>query len=277
MTDKKNATNTDQEAEEIEERSVEEAAALSPKLIYEVVRKDGEEEMSRPTLSLIWSGIAAGIMISFSVLGEAVFRTHLPEGPSRFLIENLGYTFGFLLVILGRMQLFTENTITSVLPLMSEPGFAKLRAVGRLWGIVLCANVVGAYAAALMIAFTPAVPADLIPAITDLSAHAMGMSPSDGFARAIPAGVLVAAIVWMMPQAEEASFFVILVFTWLIAAGDFAHIVAGSVEMAFLHVTGALSLYDAVFRFFIPVLLGNIIGGTVIFAMMAWGQVKEEL
>lgn len=63
------------EEEEHERKSVEEAEALSPKLIYEVIRREGEAEMARPANSLIWSGIAAGIMISFSVLGEAIMVT----------------------------------------------------------------------------------------------------------------------------------------------------------------------------------------------------------
>lgn len=260
-----------------EEASVEDAAKLSSKLIYEVIRRDGVEELARPTRSLIWSGIAAGIMISFSVLGEAIFRTYLPDSPQRFLLENLGYSLGFLLVILGRMQLFTENTITTVLPLMTRPTLRMFGAVARLWAIVLTANVVGAFAIAILYAHTPALPGELTPAIMSLSEHAVGMPAVDSFFRAIPAGILVAAIVWMMPQAEQSSFFIILVFTWLIAAGDFTHIVAGSVEMAYLMVQGMLPLGEAVFGFFLPVLAGNIVGGTAIFALMAWGQVKDEL
>ena len=260
-----------------EQKSIEDAAGLSSKMIYEVIRRDGEEELGRPTRSLIWSGIAAGMMISFSVLGEAIFRTYLPDSPARFLIENLGYSFGFLLVILGSMQLFTENTITTVLPAIAKPSLRMLGRVGRLWTIVLSANVVGAFAAAGLFAFTPAIPANLLPAITELSEHAVGMAAGESFWRAIPAGILVAAIVWMLPQAEEASFFVILLFTWLIAAGDFTHIVAGSVEMAYLILTGSLDVGGAVFGFFLPVLAGNVIGGTVIFALLAYGQVKEEI
>ncbi|GFE63944.1 formate dehydrogenase [Litoreibacter roseus] len=265
------------EQEEAERQSVKNAASLTPKLIYQVIAKDGEEELARPTRSLIWSGIAAGIMISFSVLGEAIFRTYLPDAPSSFLIENMGYSLGFLLVIIGRMQLFTENTITTVLPLMAKPTLDMLGCVARLWGIVLAANVVGAFAVAALYAFTPAIPANLLPAITELSVHATSFPPVEAFFRAVPAGILVAAIVWMLPQAEEASFFVIFFFTWLIAAGDFTHIVAGSVEMAFLMLQGDLGLSKAVFGFFIPVFLGNVVGGTVIFALMAWGQVRDEM
>ena len=250
---------------------------LSSKEIFHVIREEGEEELNRPNASLFWSGIAAGILISLSVLGEAIFRTYLPDADWAYLVENLGYSFGFLAVILGRMQLFTENTITTVLPVVHERSASLLRRGAVLWGIVLSANVIGAFFAALLMAHTSAIPAELIPAIEELSRHATGFPPGEAFQRAIPAGLLVAAIVWMLPQADGFGFFVIVAFTWLIAAGDFTHIVAGSVEMAFLMVQGLLSPSEAVVNFFLPVLAGNIVGGTAIFALLAFGQVRHEL
>ena len=263
--------------EEAQEEAVEHATGLSSKLIYEVVRRNGDEELARPKTSLVYSGVAAGVMIALSVLGEAILRTYLPDAPWRPLVENLGYSLGFLVVILGGMQLFTENTITTVLPLMARPSWEMAAKVGRLWGIVLAANVVGAFAAGLFFAYTPAIPSEFTPAIRELSEHAVGMGPWTSFMRAIPAGVLVASIVWMIPRSEDATFFVILTFTWLIAAGDFTHIVAGSVEMAYLLVTWELSVPAAIFGFFLPVLAGNVIGGSAIFAALAWGQVKDEI
>tara|TARA_R110000796_G_scaffold9645_8_gene32859 strand:+ start:1591 stop:2442 length:852 start_codon:yes stop_codon:yes gene_type:complete len=266
-----------QDDTQAEEKSVSEATALSPRLIYEVIRREGEEELARSKRSLIWSGVAAGVMISLSVLGEAIFRTYLPDTGYRFLIENLGYSLGFLAVIMGRMQLFTENTITTVLPIMRARTWVSFYSMMRLWGIVLCANVVGAFAAAMLFMWTPAISPDIVPAILELSEHATGLGAYESFWRAIPAGVIVALIVWMMPQADETSFFLILVFTWLIAAGDFAHIVAGSVEMAVMILVGELGLGTAVFGFFLPVLAGNIVGGTIIFTLVAWGQVRDEV
>ncbi len=263
--------------EAADEKSVSEAAALSPRLIYEVIRREGEEEMRRTTKSLVWSGIAAGMLISLSVLGESIFRAYLPDTPYRFLIENLGYSLGFLAVIMGRMQLFTENTITTVLPVMHDKTLASLWCMARLWIIVLSANVVGAFAAAALFEFTPAIAPQVLVAMGDLSHHATGMSASEGFWRAVPAGVIVALIVWMLPQADETAFFLILTFTWLIAAGDFTHIVAGSVEMAFLILSGELGIMPAVFRFFLPVLAGNIVGGTIVFTLVAWGQVRDDV
>ncbi|QHQ37322.1 formate/nitrite transporter family protein [Algicella marina] len=272
MANDKQAVSNEEEAEHVER-----ASNLPSKLIYEVIRRDGDEELTRPTSSLMWSGVAAGVMISLSVLGEAIFRANLPDAPWRHLIENIGYSFGFLVVILGRMQLFTENTITTVLPFVSKPRFSVGFSVLRLWGIVLLANVIGAFFAAALYACTTAVTPEVQAAILELSHHALDMPFWQAFFRAIPAGVLVASIVWMLPQAREASFFVILTFTWIIAAADLTHIIAGSVEMAYLLLLGEIGIVAAVFGFFLPVLAGNVIGGTAIFTMMAWGQVQAEV
>ena len=263
--------------EEAEEQAVEEASGLTSRLIYEVIRRNGEEELARPARSLAWAGMAAGFMISFSVLGEAIFRTYLPDAPWRHLVENVGYSLGFMLVILGRMQLFTENTITTTLPLMVKPCRTYAVGVAKLWTVVLATNVVGAFGAAALWLWTPSLPPEFHPAIMELSIHATHMTASESFFRAIPAGILVAALVWMLAQAGTGGFLVILTFTWLIAAGDFTHIVAGSVEMAYLALQAEIAPGQAVFGFFLPVLAGNVIGGTAIFSLMAWGQVKDEM
>lgn len=260
-----------------EEKAVSEVSRLPSRLLHEVIRLEGEAELLRPVLSLVFSGVAAGILISFSVLGEAIFRTFLPSQPYSHLIENIGYSFGFLLVILGRMQLFTENTITTVLPLMNRPSLKMFGKVARLWMIVLSANVVGAFAAAAMMVHGGAVPDEFVPAVRQLSLHATGAGALDSFLLAIPAGLLVAALVWMMPQAEGAGFFVILLFTWLIGAGDFTHVIAGSVEMAFLVLNLEMTGWEALTSFFLPVLAGNVVGGTAIFTLLAYGQVRDEL
>ncbi len=147
----------------------------------------------------------------------------------------------------------------------------------RLWSVVLASNVIGATLAATFIAYGGALQPALVDTIAALSHEALADTPLALFARAIPAGVLVAALVWMLPSSRNAALPVIVTFTWLIAAGGFAHIVAGSVEMAFLVVTGSLSLQAAAFGFFLPVLAGNVVGGTFIFSLLAYGQVRHEL
>ena len=90
---------------------------------FEAISRDGEEELARSALSLWWSALAAGLAISMSVLGKAFFYESLPEAPWRGLVSNLGYAFGFLIVILGRMQL--PKSSTGALPLVL--GLHRLR------------------------------------------------------------------------------------------------------------------------------------------------------
>jgi formate/nitrite transporter FocA (FNT family) len=260
-----------------EEDAVREASHLSAKLVYQVVRREGDEELLRPNSSLFWSGIAAGVCISFSVIGEALFKTYLPETTWLPLLESLGYTFGFLIVIIGRMQLFTENTLTTVLPLFARPSLYNLWCVARLWVIVLGANVIGCFIAAAFIAYMPTFEPEMLASITEISKHATEHGAWIGFAKAVPAGLLIAALVWMLAAGEQENFFIIILMTWLIAAGGFTHIIAGSVEMGFLMLTGQLGIITSIFGFFIPVFLGNVFGGTVVFGLITWGQVREEV
>src|SRR5215468_33605 len=76
---------TSQELDHIEERST----PRTP-VIYEIVRKHGEEEMTRPAVSLWWSGVAAGLSISFSLLAQGILELYLPLSPWRTLVSSLG-------------------------------------------------------------------------------------------------------------------------------------------------------------------------------------------
>lgn len=263
--------------EEKEQQAVDVASHLSAKMVYHVVRHEGEEELNRPTNSLFWSGIAAGICISLSVIGEAIFAEGLPVSDWLFLVESLGYTFGFLIVIVGRMQLFTENTITTVLPFLAEPSVDKLWSIGRLWGVVICANVIGCFIAAFFLAYIPAFDPGVLEHVRTISIHATEHGAWVGFCKAIPAGLLIAALVWMMASGASGNFLLIIIMTWLIAAGGFTHIIAGTVEMAYLLLTGDMGVSYAIFGFWLPVLAGNVVGGTMVFALITWGQVRDEV
>jgi formate/nitrite transporter FocA (FNT family) len=95
--------------------------------------------------------------------------------------------------------------------------------------------------------------------------------------RAITSGFLIATMVWLLPSAEATQFHVIVVITYLIAAAGFMHIVAGSAEAFFLVFNGHLGVQAMIADFFVPVLTGNVIGGTALFALIAYAQVMEEI
>jgi len=263
---------TDEEVEHVEERST----PPTP-VIYEIVRRHGEEELHRPAVSLWWSGVAAGLSISFSLLTQSILETHLPDAPWRTLVSSFGYCVGFLMVVLSRQQLFTESTITAVLPLTADFTMANVRRLLRLWAIVLAANLAGTLAAALFCTFTPVLPADLFQGMLKISRSLLEPSWSQMFFGGISAGFLVAAMVWMLPAAESAQFHVITLMAYIIGVGGFPHIVAGSIEAFLLVANGEWGVGAMLVNFTVPVLLGNIVGGTVLFTVLSYAQVMKEI
>ncbi len=140
------------ELSESEQRLAEERTAPRAAVIHEAIRAEGESELQRPISALTWSGLAAGLSIGFSLVASGLIREHLPDTSWRPLIANLGYSVGFLAVILGRQQLYTENTLTVMLPLLTLRDLPTLMQVLRLWAIVLIANLAGACAFAWALA-----------------------------------------------------------------------------------------------------------------------------
>jgi formate-nitrite transporter family protein len=262
----------EQQVEHIEERST----PRTP-VIYEIVRRYGEDEMARPATSLWWSGVAAGLSMSFSLLAEALLYMRLPEADWQRLVVALGYPIGFLMVVLGRQQLFTENTITVVLPIMARPSARSVRCGARMWAIVLLANFAGTLLAALFASFTPVVTPEVREAMLAVSREAMQYGWMEMAFRGITAGFLMAALVWLIPASEGAQFYVIFLMSYLIALADAAHIVAGSVEAFMLVANGELGVGAMLGGFTLPVLAGNIVGGTVLFALISYAQVMKEI
>jgi formate-nitrite transporter family protein len=260
-----------------EVKDVEELAAPRTPVIYEVVRRLGDEEMQRPLTSLWWSGVAAGLSISFSLLTQAVLKTHLPDAQWQPLLTSLGYCVGFIMAVMSRQQLFTESTITAVLPVAAEFTWKNIGRMMRLWAIVLAANLTGTLFAALFCTYTPVLPAQLYEGMVAISRDLMGFTWWDMVFRAVAAGFLMAAMVWLMPGAERTQFHVITLITWLIAVGGFTHIVAGSIEVYLLVLAGDWLWWQMIGQFIVPVLIGNMIGGTALFALIAYAQVMSEI
>src|SRR4051812_5566121 len=108
------------EKDQREQDEIEERKSPPGHIVYHAIHREGEHELKRSSWALGWSGLAAGLSMGFSFVTQALLRTHLPEARWTILIARLGYTVGFLIVILGRQQLFTENTLTPILPLLTS-------------------------------------------------------------------------------------------------------------------------------------------------------------
>lgn len=246
-------------------------------VVYEIIRREGEEELERPFRSLWWSGIAAGLVISASVFAEGLLHMHLPDTPWRPLIENFGYCIGFLLVMLSGFQLFTEQTVKAILPLLSNQNWYSLKRTASLWSIVFLANMVGTLGAAAFATLSSAISPEQLNAFLEISRHFTDKDFSEMLVQGIPAGFVIAVLVWMMPNAEGSKVWVIVLVTYLIALGELAHVVAGSAEVFLVLLAGEITAITAIFEKILPALIGNIIGGAALFSLIAYAQVSEEI
>src|SRR5947209_20108055 len=113
--EKRQSPLSNREIEEADERS-----STSAKVVHEAIRLEGTEELNRPSSSIAWSGLAAGLTMGCSMIGEGILRAHVPDTPWRELLASFGYCLGFLFVTMGRQQLFTETTLTVMLPVLHK-------------------------------------------------------------------------------------------------------------------------------------------------------------
>lgn len=256
-----------------ERRRARARTAVPPQVVHEAIRREGEEELVRPTAALLWSAVAAGLSMGFSLVGEGILHAALPDAPWRPVVAKLGYSLGFLFVILGRQQLFTENTLLVVLPFLARPRAAVLARVARVWALVLAGNVAGALAFAASMTAGAVVSPDLRAAFTEIGRKALEPGAAGVLVRGIYGGWLIALMVWLLPVARSARFLVVLTVTWLVGAAGFSHVIAGSVEVLYLAVTGQAGVGEVVGGFLVPALVGNSLGGVALVAALNHAQV----
>jgi len=266
------------EGTSVEEKKAEakENTRLSAVTVFETIRLEGEDELKRPVISLWWSGIAAGLALSTSLLAEAILFRVLAGNPAREVISELGYALGFVIVIFSRLQPFTENTLSVVLPVLDKPSGEKLWLSARLWAVVFVANLVGTFVTAFISLKLGTTTPENTAAMLEVSHKVLEQTGWTGLVHAIPAGFFIASIVWMLPSSKGFEIFTIVAFAWLIAAGGFSHVVVGSTEVFMLVLHGELGFWTGVTTILLPALVGNVIGGTGLFAFLAWGQTEAE-
>lgn len=267
-----------QESKKQTETSVDDLTDVTTAVMYGAISRAGRHELSRPFSALWWSGVAAGLAISMSVLCKGVLAALMPDATWAPAVTNWGYSVGFLLVIMGRMQLFTENTVTPILPLLAAPSRTMLRQTARLWLIVLAANMLGTFVAALLMARGGIIPPFALEGVLTISRHYAAVAPLDHLLWGMPAGFLIASLVWLLPRMEGAGeVLIIALVTYMIGLGGFSHVVAGSTELFIAVLTGNLAWGAAIVGGILPALIGNVVGGTVIFAAIAYAQVRQEI
>jgi formate/nitrite transporter FocA (FNT family) len=239
--------------------------------IYKQVAKNAQEELKRSSVSLAISGLTGGIFMGLSALGVGVILAHLGGGPGAYVVSRMFYPLGFIVVILGRSQLFTENTLYPVALVLTEP--QQIWNTMRLWATVLPANVVGAFVFAMLAGLTRAIPADVVQAIAGLGLAAVHQPASTIFWSGVVGGWIIATAAWLVSGSHSitGSVMVIWMLTFVVGLGNFAHCIATSGEILTAVLTHQLA-WAAYPRWFGPALAGNICGGVIMVTLLEYGQ-----
>lgn len=261
-----------QEQHEVDRNQPPRAAVL-----HEIIRTQGNQELERSIAALWWSALAAGLTMGLSLMAMGLLNSRLPDHEGFKVIASFGYCAGFLAVILARQQLFTENTLTAVLPIMSKPTLGNFGRLLRLWGVVLVGNLCGTLLVAYVMLHLPIFDPRTDQAFLEIGRKVMENDTGQMFAKGIISGWMIATMVWMIPSMESAKIWIITLITYLMALGDFTHIVVGSAEVSYLVFAGQLSWEDFWMVFAGPTLAGNIIGGSFIFALISHAQIRSEV
>ena len=244
-------------------------------VIYEAVYAEGEHELERNSLELAFSGLAAGLSMGFSMVTEGILQNHLPNTTWQPLITKLGYSVGFLVVILGRQQLFTKNTLTVILPLLRKKKIDIVFNVARLWVIVLIGNLIGAFVFAWLVGNSNIFSPEIRESFSNIGQMSMQPDFWTIVIRAAVSGWLIALMVWLLPFAESARLWVIIILAYVVGIAQLPHVVAGTVESFYLVSTGALGFWHSIGSYVLPAFIGNVIGGVALVAVGAHAEFFE--
>src|SRR3954468_24246196 len=204
--------------------------------------ENARNELSRSVTKLGFSGVAGGITMGLTALGVSAMHAFLGEGGWRDLVGYLAYPLGFIAVIIGRAQLFTENTLYPVVLVLDER--KHLVRMLRLWGTVFVANVIGATIFAVLVAKSSALNPDILSAMVTMGSNAASGDAAHFFWSGVIGGWLIALVAWTVTASHWTigQLAVIYLLTFLVGIGHFAHCITSSCEILTAVTFGSVSL-----------------------------------
>ncbi len=240
--------------------------------IYKQVATNARQELKRSSVSLALSGFGGGTFMGLSALGTALALALLPHTPGTTVISRMFYPLGFIVVIIGRSQLFTENTLYPVALVLAEK--KEFWNTMRLWAVVLPSNVLGAFAFAALASLTPALSSPVLQSLAQLGVDAIAHPPATVFWTGVMGGWIIALAAWLVSGSHSitGSVMIIWLLTFIVGLGNFAHCIATSGEV-FITILTRQAPWSAYPHWFIPAVLGNICGGVGMVTILEYGQV----
>ncbi len=240
--------------------------------IFQRVVASADHEIDSSVRELFFSGLAAGFAITLTVLAHA-------EMSATFSNEQVGallYPIGFIYIIMGRYQLYTENTLPPVTLVLTR--LASIPLLLRVWVVVLFGNLLGAALGALVLAHTGVLSPAAAHAAVEFGREGVHFGWGALFFKAIFAGWLVAGMVWLDHASRDSASRLLLVYIiiYTIPATGLYHVVVTACDASYLVFTGHAGLVAVTVDFWIPVLLGNTLGGVILVAVVNYAQTGER-
>ena len=241
--------------------------------ILDNVAKTARDELARNSRALAFSGVAGGLSMGLTGLGVASAQAVLGKGTWQDFVSMLFYPVGFIAVIIGRAQLFTENTLYPVVLVLDER--KHVLNTLRLWGVVFLANLVGAAAFALLACRTSALEPKIVDALSRLGLDIVAQNAGTAFWSGVVGGWLIALLAWLVSASHWTigQLAIVWLLSFLVGIGHFSHCIASSGEILSSVVTGSVPL-SRYFYWLLPATAGNVLGGVCIVSILNWGQVK---
>jgi formate/nitrite transporter FocA (FNT family) len=263
---------SDKDSSQSKQRDLDRPTAIE---IYEQVSRNARRELQRPAMALATSGIVGGLTMGLTGLSVSVVSSMLGNSSLAQFVSLLFYPMGFMAVILGRGQLFTENTLYPIALILVER--RHVWQTVRLWTIVFPANVAGAFLFALLAARTKALQPDQLHMLVQLGTQAASPTMRHVFWSGVVGGWMIAMVAWLVSGSHSitGSVAVIWALTFIVGVGHFAHCIATSGEILAAVLSHGVTP-GAYFRWLLVATSGNVVGGVVLVTLLEYGQVKLE-
>jgi formate/nitrite transporter FocA (FNT family) len=257
------------------EQSIPETRRLTATEIFDAATENARSELKRPLLGLAFSGLAGGITLGLTGIAVASVRATLGDGGWQELVAYLIYPIGFIAVIIGRQQLFTENTLYPVVLVLDER--KHLLSTLRLWGVVFTSNIAGAVLFAALCTYTTTLRPDIKTKLVELGVVAAQGSFGHLFWSGVVGGWLIALVAWMVTASHWTIGQVVMIWllTFVVGVGHFAHCVVTSCEILVSTLSGLVPP-GTYLQWLLAATLGNIVGGVGIVSVLNYGQVRQE-
>jgi formate/nitrite transporter FocA (FNT family) len=242
--------------------------------IYTNVEENARAELKRSVRSLAFSGLAGGLGMGLTGIGVASARSVLGDTPWAAFVSLLFYPLGFVAVVIGRAQLFTENTLYPIALILSERRHV-FRTI-RLWAVVFLCNVLGATVFALLAVKTGALHPEVARSLVSLGRAAVAGEPAHIFWSGVIGGWIIALMAWIVSGSSQTigQIAVIWALTVVVGMGQFAHCIASSGEILSAVFSGLIRP-ATYFTWLLSATSGNIVGGVLFVTLLNFGQVSD--